>query len=424
MSSYLRICTELADVIEFGRVTDQTQDLDSVGGGAFHSASGAYDMPHHSEFERLMGLKDARLTQQRKISEKREVSLREIEVGRAQRAALRDQIQRARNDQLVAGINEEKDRKRQEAAKAKEVSLKQQLEDALSKHLIAAASAAGAGGGGGRSDPFLRFRAEDSRIRADKERLAAMKRVHGTGGSDLLRRFIEGATDWSLHAQESIAVDGNGNLSSDRLSDSGTTSTCATLSATPSLASSASSAVPAPATSSGKIMVAAPRIPTAANLVSAGLGNARAAEANARADNSNAPVKKQLDDLSRRDAADAAEWAHRRAFYDRERINVLREMHSAAGLDVLRSMRFSSTAVDPAASQQKGAVLGHDVAREEQRARAELHRNHPVDHYHAAVRDSVAKVNGAMRPWTCVSAQHRATLSGSERAASSSAQRR
>lgn len=390
MSSYLKLCTETADLIEFGQVQED----------AAHN---------YSDFERLLGLKEARQQQQRKIDEKREQSLREIEASRAARVELREMMQRARNEQLVAQIKAEKEQKEQEMRRNKETTLKQKLEEALSQKgvqqnggskLISSSSSSSSASSASTSssDPFLRFRAEDSRVRADRERVESMRKLHGTSGCDLLRRFVEGATAWSLHDGESSIVDASGHLNArDTVS----------VGSSPISPASTSSCIPA--------AVALPRVPTAANLVSAGLGNAKAAEVSSRSLGRNLRVKKELDSLEKKDAADFAEWQHRRAFYDRERIKVLEEMH-AAGLE-FRS-RFSSTAVDPLASLQKGAVLGHNA---EQKANRVVF-THPVDEYHAVVRDSVIKIQSASNPWTAISGQHAHAVSGSLRAAASSAQ--
>ena len=199
------------------------------------------------------------------------------------------------------------------------------------------------------NDPFRRFRAEEQRVSRDRERLAEMTRATGVAGCDVLRRIAAGG-----------GAEGP--------------------------------------------------VPTVARLLSAGYGKQASQAVAADAVRSTDRVVQDFARLDTQDAAEIVEGRRRRAFYDRERLNMLRQMRE---LQHVRTC-FSTTG---AGAARATPVLGHDPA-DTRQARRSGAAPHPVDEYHACVRDAVIAAHEAVDPWLVVTARPADHVAMSARAAS------
>jgi hypothetical protein len=388
MSLYLQVATETADLIEHGEVNPNAT---------------------HSDFERLLSLDQARKRERTRDEKEleRARALAEIDAARRARAALREAMQRERHEALLADIAAAKERTRLEAQR--EETLQERVAAAVAaaeeEHALALLPAtslglrpasASAGSDNARrrrqsgGDPFLRFRAEDARVAADRERVARLRARYGDSGCDLLGRFIDAASPWSESA----------------MADSAPGSASATPSAAASLDASAA-VLDAPHQPEHEVDQSR-RLPTVGHLVMHGYGRAKATSMAEAAVEAVVPVVERFASLAALEQRDLAEWRRQRVFFDRERAANLRIMNAEG------QFRSSMSSVG-AAPPRPGAVLGHDPADFAPRP------EHPIDGFHRSVRASVEAVKAASQPWIVLAARQNASVSGSERAANTSA---
>jgi hypothetical protein len=375
MSSYLQVATETADLIERGEVQEGSKT-------------------NHSDFERLLGITEVKKKQLRQLEQKRIQALEELEEGRKARLELREQMQRSRNEKIIAELQEKKEAARQ---KQTEQSLRDRLAAALATNQHHPNDNSGDNQNHHQfsspikfsSDPFLRFRAEDERIKHDRERVLELKAKSGGAGkigSDLLRRYMEVGFDFSSSATTS-PIPNSSNSPAPLLQND--------ISAVSNNSNSNSS------TSDSSVL----RVPTVAALVSEGYGKGKAKSIAQHAVVQNQKVEKEFKQLDHLDQHDINEWKHRRNFYDRERITVLEQMREEGF--------FRKKFTDDAAPKiQANAILGHkpEADRPER-------QKHPIDHYHEAVRNAVAELHTASDSWKVVTANQISEMSTLERAA-------